>query len=226
MKIIHRFALSEVLDASNEFPAVLVTGARQVGKTTLLLCDTAGIRETDDKVENIGIERSLREIESAGLILTVLDASRIPDSEDEALVKTVVDRGAVTVALVNKMDIATGEPSEKLKELLSSFDYSVEISALTGEGFELLAKTVDSAFIDGRLDVDNDAIISGARQFSAISKAERILGEAIDSLSGGVSLDACCVDIECVMSALGELDGREIGEQIVSEIFSHFCVGK
>ena len=197
-----------------------------LGKTTLLLCDTAGIRETDDKVENIGIERSLREIESAGLILTVLDASRIPDSEDEALVKTVVDRGAVTVALVNKMDIATGEPSEKLKELLSSFDYSVEISALTGEGFELLAKTVDSAFIDGRLDVDNDAIISGARQFSAISKAERILGEAIDSLSGGVSLDACCVDIECVMSALGELDGREIGEQIVSEIFSHFCVGK
>ena len=156
----------------------------------------------------------------------MLDASKIPDSEDEVLVRTVADHAAVKIALVNKIDIAADEPSEKLKGLLSFFDYSVDISALTGEGFELLAKTVDSAFIDGRLDVDNDAIISGARQFSAISKAERILGEAIDSLLSGVSLDACCVDIECVMSALGELDGRTVSEDIVSRIFANFCVGK
>ena len=81
-------------------------------------------------------------------------------------------------------------------------------------------------FIDGTLDFDNDAIITGARQYAAISKAADILSNAVVDIERGVSLDACCVGVECAMSALGELDGREIGEEIVHEIFSHFCVGK
>lgn len=197
-----------------------------LGKVTLLLCDTAGIRRTEDKVENIGIERSIKEIDGAGLILAVFDGSRAPEDDDRALVQKIIDSKTASVALINKTDMLLNGINSELSELLSCFEHKVEISALTGEGFDALANTVDSMFIDGTLDFDNDAIITGARQYAAISKAAELLSNAVYDIERGVSLDACCVEVECAMSALGELDGREIGEEIVHEIFSHFCVGK
>jgi tRNA modification GTPase len=197
-----------------------------LGKVTLILCDTAGIRHTEDKVENIGIERSIREIDEAGLILAVFDGSKTPDDGDRELVEKILMGSAAAIALVNKTDMTSGKINKELEKMLSSFERRVDISALTGEGFATLADTVDEMFIDGTLDFDNDAIITGARQYAAISKAAELLSGAITAIEMGVSLDACCVEVECAMSALGELDGREIGEEIVSEIFSHFCVGK
>ena len=197
-----------------------------LGRVTLLLCDTAGIRRTDDKVENIGIERSIKEINEAGLVLAVFDGTKAPDSDDKALVKRILDAKAASIALINKTDIFEGGINPELDALLSEFDNKVMISAFTGEGFDNLSSTVDGMFIDGTLDFDNDAIITGARQYAAISKAADILSNAVADIERGVSLDACCVGVECAMSALGELDGREIGEEIVHEIFSHFCVGK
>lgn len=197
-----------------------------LGKVTLLLCDTAGIRNTDDKVENIGIERSIKEIDGAGLILAVFDGSKAPADEDKELVQKILDSKAPSVALVNKTDILSNGINGELVKLLSDFEHKVEISAVTGEGFECLSSTVESMFIDGTLDFDNDAIITGVRQYTAISKAAELLSNAVYDIERGVSLDACCVEVECAMSALGELDGREIGEEIVHEIFSHFCVGK
>lgn len=197
-----------------------------LGKVTLLLCDTAGIRHTDDKVENIGIERSIKEIDGAGLILAVFDGSKAPDSDDKELVRKILNSKTAAVALVNKADMLSNGINGELNELLFEFEHKVEISALTGEGFDDLVGTVEAMFIDGTLDFDNDAIITGARQYAAISKASELLANAVFDIERGVSLDACCVGVECAMSALGELDGREIGEEIVHEIFSHFCVGK
>ena len=197
-----------------------------LGKVTLLLCDTAGIRQTEDRVENIGIERSIKEIDGAGLILAVFDGSKSPDKDDYELVQKIIDIKASSVALINKTDILSNGINDELCELLSGFEFKVEISALTGEGFDELSGTVDKMFIDGTLDFDNDAIITGARQYAAITKAADFLANAICDIERGISIDACCVEVECAMSALGELDGREIGEEIVHEIFSHFCVGK
>ncbi len=197
-----------------------------LGKATLLLCDTAGIRETDDKVESIGIERSIREIEGAGLVLIIFDGTRAPDGEDKMLVEKILGNNIPAVALINKLDAFDGEKNAELLDLICKFEHKIEISAKTGEGFSELANEIDAMFIDGELDVDNDPIITGARQYAAISKAISELSSAIADIERGVSLDACCVEVEGVMSALGELDGREIGEEIVSEIFSHFCVGK
>ena len=197
-----------------------------LGKVTLLLCDTAGIRQTEDKVENIGIERSIKEIDGAGLILAVFDGSKAPDNDDKELVQKIFDSKAPAVALVNKTDMLSDGVNKELDSLLSDFERKVEISALTGDGFERLSLTVDEMFIDGTLDFDNDAIITGARQYAAVTKSADFLANAIYDIERGVSLDACCVEVECAMSALGELDGREIGEEIVHEIFSHFCVGK
>lgn len=197
-----------------------------LGKVTLLLCDTAGIRRTDDKVENIGIERSIKEIDEAGLILAVFDGSKAPDNDDKELVQKILSSKAAAVAIINKTDILANGINSELQELVSVFEHKSYISALTGEGFDSLSALVDEMFIDGTLDFDNDAIITGARQYAAISKAADLLSNAVCDIERGVSLDACCVEVECAMSALGELDGREIGEEIVHEIFSHFCVGK
>ena len=197
-----------------------------LGKVTLLLCDTAGIRRTEDRVESIGIERSIKEIDGAGLILAVFDGSKAPDSDDKELVRKIIDSKTASVALINKSDMLLDGINSELAELISEFENKVEISALTGEGFDRLSNTVDEMFIDGTLDFDNDAIITGARQYAAISKAAELLANAVCDIERGVSLDACCIEVECAMSALGELDGREIGEEIVHEIFSHFCVGK
>ena len=81
-------------------------------------------------------------------------------------------------------------------------------------------------FIDGDIDMANDAVVTGARQYASLMLAREHLDRAISDIRAGFSLDACCVGVECAMSALGEVDGREIGEEIVAEIFSRFCVGK
>lgn len=194
-----------------------------LGKTTLLLCDTAGLRDTADPVESIGIARSRREIEQAGLILAVFDGSQELSEVDRALADELAASGIPRLALWNKTDRAHSLPDE---DFCACFDGVIPISAKDGDGFDRLAERVDALFIDGSLDVGRDAVITGARQYAAVCRAEEALSEALADLVAGVPLDLCCVGIECAMSCLGELDGREIGEEIVSEIFSKFCVGK
>ena len=196
-----------------------------LGKATLLLCDTAGLRRTDDKVESIGIERSLKEIEEAELVLAVFDGTRAPTDEDVELAKRIGSSGVASIALINKSDICS-EQSRELLNLCSTFDKTVSVSAANGEGFDALAAAVEELFIDRDIDIRNDAVVTGARQFAALNSCCELLYRALDDMRRGVSLDACCVGIECAMSALGEVDGREIGEEIVADIFSHFCVGK
>lgn len=196
-----------------------------VGKVTLLLADTAGLRETVDVVESIGIERSMREIENAELVLAVFDGSRAPTEEDISLAVRISESGKTAVALINKSDIVTDVQGD-FGELCKDFSRVIHISASTGEGFEQLVGAVDELFIDGEIDMKNDAVVVGARQYASICESRALLCRALEDMRAGVSLDACCVGVECAMSSLGEVDGREIGEEIVAQIFSHFCVGK
>ena len=194
-----------------------------MGKTTLRLCDTAGIRNTDDKVESIGIERAKREMAEAELILAVFDSSRPLTDEDIALADEILTYGGQTIALFNKSDLGGEHDMSAVKEKFSNWLY---VSADSGEGFSSLSEMIDGLFIDGRLDVGTDAIVSGARQYAALCNAEEALAAALEDLRADVPLDLCCVTVETALSALGEVDGRELGEEIVSEIFSRFCVGK
>ncbi len=196
-----------------------------LGKATLLLCDTAGLRDTDDKVESIGIERSLCELERAELVIAVFDGSRAPTDEDATLAKRIIKSGKASVALINKSDLGVGK-SEELAELCNGFNRTVSVSAATGEGFDGLRDAVEALFIDGEIDMENDAVVTGARQFAALGSCAELLERALTDMRAGMSLDACCVGVECAMAALGEVDGREIGEEIVADIFSRFCVGK
>ena len=194
-----------------------------IGKTTLRISDTAGLRETDDKVENIGIERARAEIESAELILAVFDCSRGISEDDVALANKIRELGCPAIALFNKSDIGS---SVDMSAIESGFEHRVYISAVSGEGFVELADMVDSLFIDGEIDIKNDAVVADARQHASLVRAAEALRVAIGGITAGAPLDLCCIDVESAMMALGELEGREIGEEIVSEIFSKFCVGK
>lgn len=202
----------------------VLRGTAALGKATLLLCDTAGIRETSDRVESIGIERAMEAVDGAELILAVFDSSSVLDKDDMSLIDKLRSSQKTCVALLNKTDL--GENRETCRVLRESFERCVAVCAKEGDGFDGLAKTVDALFIDGEIDMDNDAVVTGARQYASLVLAQSALGESLSAIDTGAPLDLCCVGIEAAMSALGEIDGREIGEEIVSEIFSKFCVGK
>ncbi|MBO5845521.1 MAG: tRNA uridine-5-carboxymethylaminomethyl(34) synthesis GTPase MnmE [Clostridia bacterium] len=194
-----------------------------LGKTTLRICDTAGLRSTDDAVESIGIEKALAEIASAELILAVFDSSRELSDDDAELIEKLSALGCPVIALLNKTDIENKINTEKIR---SHFEHTVELSAKENLGFDSLTELVESIFIDRDIDLANDAVVADARQYAALIRAAESLSVAIDAISAGLSLDLCCIDVESAMQSLGELEGREVGEDIVSEIFSKFCVGK
>ena len=196
------------------------------GKVTLRLCDTAGLRDTGDAVESIGVERARREIENAELILAVFDGSRAPDSEDEALAEELVGSDACVIPVLNKRD-KWGEKSP-MSGLLANkgFAEAVAISAESGEGIGELRQRVEDRFTDGDIDLRYDAVVADARQHAALSRASEALSEVIAEMQAGYELDVCCIDAERAMSELGEINGRNVSEDIVSSIFHKFCVGK
>ncbi len=195
-----------------------------LGVTTLLLSDTAGLRETADKVEEIGIERTYREIDCAELVLAVFDGASELTADDEAFIDYIKDSGKTCVAIINKSDLNINSHTQE--RLCKIFKHCILMCAAKCEGMDRLAVTVDGLYIDGSIDIDNDAVVAGARQYSSLCLAAESLEEVLGELSAGTPLDLCSAYIESAMSSLCELDGRQIGEEIVSEIFSKFCVGK
>ena len=202
-----------------------------LGQVTLRLFDTAGLRTTDDQVERIGIDRARRAMDEAELILALFDLTRPLTDDEHALLDELaardVPRGTV-IALLNKFD-AVGDSrisSEVCAAVTAKIAHSMTISAKSGAGMEALAELVDTLFVDGSISLRDDAVVANVRQMATVTRASESLSCALDALQAGLPMDLCCVDLTASMSALSELDGREIGEDVVSEIFSHFCVGK
>lgn len=192
------------------------------GGVTLRLSDTAGIRDTDDAVESIGIERAKAEISKCELIFAVFDLQSEISDEDKSFYRELIAQNKKVIALYNKVDAAQKENFEPC----GFFDREIFVSAKTGEGFEDLVKAVGEMFIDGSISLYNDAVVMDARQYGSLIATSESLERAINAIAGGLSLDLCASDVEAAMTSLGELDGREVGEDIVANIFSRFCVGK
>jgi tRNA modification GTPase len=196
------------------------------GMVTLRLCDTAGLRETGDAVERIGIDRAKQAMDEAELILAVFDAGRALSAEELVLIDQLQKRGRagqVILPILNKSDLVT---SAEAAEIGTHFGEVIRLSAATGHGMDALVARICSLFVDGQLDLRQDAVIATARQQASLLSALQSLRSAADALDAGVALDLCCVDVEAAMSALSSLDGRAVDEDIVNEIFAHFCVGK
>lgn len=192
-----------------------------LGAVTLRLFDTAGLRDTDDTVEGIGIDRARRAMQDAELILAVLDASTPATKEEEALLSELRRSAATVVVVLNKCD----NGMRFSQHLLEGFDHVVQLSASCGR-VDALRELVEKLYLSDGISLREDAVVSNARQYAALSRAVDALGVALASLHGGVPLDAACIDVELAMAALGEVDGRAVDESIIADIFSHFCVGK
>ena len=190
-----------------------------IGRVTLRLCDTAGIRESSDEVERIGIERSIGKINEAELILAVFDGSSPLDELDKDVIDRISATDAEVIAVINKSDISSE----------SDFDIpfrTVTVSALDGSGFDELKKSVSDLYIDEKLNYDTTPVLTNARQFAAASEAKNRLESALNALKNGFTQDIAGMDLELALSFLREIDGRNVSEEITDRIFSRFCVGK
>ena len=190
----------------------------KVGGVKLRLIDTAGIRETSDTVEAIGVERSRRAVESADMIVFVCDGSKPLTEEDEAIIDLCCERENA-VALINKADLGqVVEPSDL------PFMNVVEICAATGEGLEQFADVVETLF-EGDLPCDG-TILTNARQFDAVRRAYDAINRSLKGLHLGLTPDMVLIDVEEAMEAMGEVTGATVREDITARIFERFCVGK
>lgn len=186
----------------------------------LRLIDTAGIRETADSVEKIGVERSRIAAGKASLALLVLDGSAPLDAEDESAI-AVAEGVANLVVIVNKADLPR---RIDVGALADRFDNVISLSAKTGEGITTLTDHITSLYPAGS--AAQGELLTNARQADAVSRAWNAVREARSALRIGMTPDVVLSDVENALSALGELNGKSLREDLVATIFSRFCVGK
>ena len=186
----------------------------------LRLIDTAGIRETADSVEKIGVERSRVAAGKASLALLVLDGSAPLDAEDESAI-AVAEGVANLVVIVNKSDLPR---RIDVGALADRFDNVISLSAKTGEGITTLTDHITSLYPAGS--AAQGELLTNARQADAVSRAWNAVREARSALRIGMTPDVVLSDVENALSALGELNGKSLREDLVATIFSRFCVGK
>ncbi len=194
-----------------------VTETLRLGGLTLHLTDTAGLRDTDDRIEARGVEIAREAAARSDLLLCIFDGSRPLDNADR-LVLEAASGAPHVIAVLNKSDLpATVSPSDlPLAPVVS-------LSAKTGEGLERLEKAVAALFPDD-LPCDG-AILTNARQAAALDRAGDALRRALHAI-GRFTPDAALTDVEEALEALGEINGRTVRQEITDQIFSHFCVGK
>lgn len=191
-----------------------------VGDVILRLSDTAGLRETDDTVEKIGVDRARKRLEECGLLLAVFDNSRELDSEDIELLESA--KNVPAVAIINKTDLKQKLDINYISNIISNIVY---ISAKSGEGHEELVKAVEK--IAGTENLNpSEGILSNERQRLAVSNALSSIKEAKDALSLGMTFDAVTVSLEDAISQLLELTGEKASDEIIDRVFHNFCVGK
>ena len=189
-----------------------------LGATRLRLLDTAGIRETADTVESIGVERARQAIDQADLVLFVCDGSKALTQEDEEIIELCEEKENA-IALINKADLGSEVDPGDLP-----FMWVISVCAKTGEGLDQLAGAVDSIFEN---DIPCDgSILTNARQYDACRRACEAMGNALKGLRLGQTPDAVLTDIEEAMQTMGEVSGASVREDITARIFERFCVGK
>lgn len=190
----------------------------------LKIVDTAGIRETDDKVEQIGVEKSVAYMQKADLILALFDISRELSTEDEDIIKLLQDKSGLI--LLTKNDLSVKMNVEELqKRLTGDFKY-IYISTVAENGLQELEQEIVSRVYDGTLQQSECSFVSSVRQAEALKEAKRYLEECLNTINMGMAEDFIVIDIRSAWEKLGEITGDTVDEDIIDQIFSQFCIGK
>lgn len=189
----------------------------------LKLIDTAGIRKTEDKIEEIGVKRALKLSEEADLIIAIFDGSKELDNEDLEILNIIKNKKSIII--LNKKDIGDIglENNEKVKEASSNI---LKISAKTGDGIEEIYKRISEMFKTKEIEMNDGIIITNIRHKNQIDKALKSVNEAIDTNASGLPIDIVSIPIKQILSDLSVITGEDVSEDIINEIFSKFCLGK
>jgi tRNA modification GTPase len=190
----------------------------RIGHTLLRLVDTAGIRETEDKIEAMGVERSQNAIKDADLAIYVCDSSENLDENDRAIIGLCLNAPA-SIAILNKADLP-----QKVAPSDLPFTQILSVCAKTGDGLDQLGDVLDEMFA-GQAPCDG-SILTNTRQYDAIRRAYEAILSALSGLKMGYTPDAVLLDVEASMEAMGEVTGATVREDITNRIFERFCVGK
>ena len=194
----------------------------QLKGLSLHVVDTAGIRKTNDPVEKIGVERAKEAVQDADLILYVVDSSALLDENDEEIISFLQDENVIV--LLNKTDLPTVTGPEEIRKKLSK--PAVCISAREETGMDELSDLIESMFLSGDISFNDQVYLTNIRHQTAMRNAKESLEKVKESLELGMPEDFFSIDLMDAYETLGSIIGESVGEDLVNEIFSKFCMGK
>lgn len=189
----------------------------------LKLIDTAGIRDTSDKIEEIGVNKSIDLISKADLIISIFDNSKELEKEDYKILELIKNKNSIIV--LNKTDLGKHALDDK-EEILNLQIPIIKMSAKLGDGIQELYDAINNMFNMGDIESDNSMVITNARHKNQIKKAEYNIKQSIDTIMQNLPIDIIGIYIKEALSDLGTITGQNVSEDIINEIFSKFCLGK
>ena len=195
-----------------------------LGGITLNITDTAGIRNTDDIVEKIGVERAKKVLEEADLVIYMIDASTPIDENDFDIIHMIADKKAII--LLNKSDLDVCVTEEEIGTYFSDNRKIIRTSMTQEEGMDCFTKTVKDMFLEGKISYNDEVYITNIRHKEAIKDAYESMLQVKKSIENSMPEDFYSIDLMSAYASLGKIIGEEVGDDLVNEIFSKFCMGK
>lgn len=187
----------------------------------LRIVDTAGIRETEDKVEKIGVEKALQKVDEADLVIMLFDSSRELEDEDEKILDYIKNKKVIYIK--NKLDLET-------KLDLSNYEViereAINISVLKNQGLDEIIDKISKMFFEGRINVSDELIINNLRHKNLLIKARQSLEEVLNSINQDMTIDFIEIDLKQAMESLGLIVGKTVSDDLMEKIFNEFCIGK
>lgn len=195
-----------------------------VNGVPLKLIDTAGIRDTDDTVEKIGVERSKKALDAADLILLLIDSSALLTAEDRELLAATTDKQRIVI--LNKTDLPTKVDLPELKELVGT-DAVIETSIINHEGMDQVGERISTMFFDEGIESSqNNVMVTNARHIGLLHQANDALSDVLKGINDGMPVDLVQIDMTRCWDLLGEITGDSYQDELLDQLFSQFCLGK
>lgn len=189
----------------------------------LKITDTAGIRDTDDEVEKIGVNLAKEAVEESDLIIAIFDSSREFNKDDYEIVKLIENKKSII--LMNKADLDKKVSKDEIEKLLGDRDY-IDISII-GEGqIQNIEEKIKNMFFEGELQLTSDVYVNNLRHIRALKKCKEAIKDVLDDIDNEMFLDLLGVNLDIAMSSIGEISGETTTEDILDKVFSEFCIGK
>lgn len=189
----------------------------------LRIVDTAGIRETDELVEKIGVEKTVEFLNNADLIILMLDGSKKLSDDDKKIIDMVKNKNVIV--LINKSDLKNILEIEYVNKYFDTDDI-INVSVVTGYGLDKLEEKISSMFRSGKITINNDILITNVRHKESLEKSKQSVLNVLQAINEGMPIDVTIIDLHDALEYLGDITGNTVSDEIIDKIFHNFCVGK